>query len=273
MEQEFDKGYVTEPFVSLCRTFPGSNVYPQADFRTEWGPIFHRGRLDGSARVLVIGQDPAHHESVLRRILAGEAGERTQGFLAKLGIDKSYVMINTFVYSVYGQGGTKHKHDPGIMAYRNAWIDALVKTQTIEAAISLGQLADDAWQKWKSTASGAKSPIPHVSIIHPTQPESSSKDNQTKLAQATAAMLENWNRGLQAIAPAIEHPDSARSLVLYGESFKPGDKKPIPSFDLPAGTPPWMIAADGWATRAGSTAAEKRANITITVPATELPSS
>ncbi len=31
-------------------------------FRVEWGPIFLRGRLDGPARVLVIGRDPAQHE-------------------------------------------------------------------------------------------------------------------------------------------------------------------------------------------------------------------
>jgi uracil-DNA glycosylase len=52
--------------------------------------------LDGSARILIIGQDPSHNEAVLRRILVGEAGMRTQGFLAKLGVDKSYVLINTF---------------------------------------------------------------------------------------------------------------------------------------------------------------------------------
>ena len=68
------------------------------------GPLFHRGRLDGSARVLVVGQDPAQHESVTRRILVGAAGQRTQGFLARLGIDSSYVMVNAFLCSVFGQG-------------------------------------------------------------------------------------------------------------------------------------------------------------------------
>ena len=56
-----------------------------------------RGRLDGSARVLVIGQDPAQHEAIARRILIGEAGHRVQGLLAKLGIDHSYTMVNTFL--------------------------------------------------------------------------------------------------------------------------------------------------------------------------------
>ena len=57
------------------------------------GPIFHRGRFDGSARVLVIGQYPAASEDITRRILVGAAGHRIQGFLAKPGIDHSYVMI------------------------------------------------------------------------------------------------------------------------------------------------------------------------------------
>jgi hypothetical protein len=33
-------------------------MYPPSQFRVEWGPIFHRGRLDGSVRVFVIGQEP-----------------------------------------------------------------------------------------------------------------------------------------------------------------------------------------------------------------------
>jgi hypothetical protein len=69
----------------LCDEAPDASTYPYSAFRTEWGPIFHRGRLDGSARVLCIGQDPAEHEAVVRRILVGTAGHRVQGFLAKLG--------------------------------------------------------------------------------------------------------------------------------------------------------------------------------------------
>ena len=109
MSHPFDPGYVAEPFLTLCAEYPEVNVYPSDQFRLEWGPIFHRGRLDGSARVLVIGQDPAQHETVVRRILVGEAGRRVQGLLAKLGITHSYVFINTFLYSVYGsvKAGTR----------------------------------------------------------------------------------------------------------------------------------------------------------------------
>ena len=104
MPTPFDPGYREAPFDSLVTTYPGPNVYKGSDFRSEWGPVFHRGRLDGSARVLLLGQDPAQHETILRRILVGEAGHRIQGFLWKLGISRSYVMVNTFLYGVYGQG-------------------------------------------------------------------------------------------------------------------------------------------------------------------------
>ena len=52
MPHSFDPGYCREPFVTLCREYPGTEAYPASRFRIEWGPIFHRGRLDGSARVL-----------------------------------------------------------------------------------------------------------------------------------------------------------------------------------------------------------------------------
>ena len=103
-----------EPFATLVAEYPGEEVYPSADFRVEWGPIFHRGRLDGSARVLVLGQDPATHEAISRRILVGEAGQRVQGLLAKVGITDSYVMVNAFLYSVFGQqGGEEHERRCG----------------------------------------------------------------------------------------------------------------------------------------------------------------
>jgi hypothetical protein len=113
MSIPFDPGYGAAPFRGLCEDYPDQAVYPAADFRVEWGPTFHRGRLDGSARVLAIGQDPSHNENVVRRILVGEAGRRAQGFLAKLGITRSYVLVNTFLYSVYSPtAGTTHKRDP-----------------------------------------------------------------------------------------------------------------------------------------------------------------
>src|SRR5687768_2030880 len=125
MSHPFDPGYTREPFLGLCADYPVEDVYPLGQFRLEWGPVFHRGRLDGSARVLVIGQDPAQHETIARRILFGEAGHRLQGFLAKLGVDRSYVMINAFLYCLLGKTGNKHRTNKRIATYRNRWLDAL----------------------------------------------------------------------------------------------------------------------------------------------------
>lgn len=268
MTVDFDPGYCEAPFDQLCREYPGSDVYPASDFRTEWGPVFHRGRLDSTARVVIIGQDPAQHEEMARRILIGTAGHRIQGFLAKLGIDRSYVMVNTFLYSVYGQqGGERHHGDAGIAAYRNRWLDALLTRGQVEVVIALGSLANEAWQSWKSTPSGAGYGGAYAHITHPTEPEGASKGNRQKLASGITAMLRNWNSGLQKLAPEISHPDTSRPMVLYGSAFGTGDYVSIPAFDLPAGSPTWMLGREQWAKRVGRTASQKRYSITITVPA------
>jgi cytosine/adenosine deaminase-related metal-dependent hydrolase len=245
--------------------YPGTDVYPQADFRVEWGPIFHRGRLDGSARILVIGQDPAQNENVLRRILVGVAGQRTQGFLKKLGLTRSYVLINTFLYSVYGQASGQN--NPDIISYRNQWISAIFSTSQVEAVVALGSLADGAWKKWKSANSGdPHRNLPYAHITHPTQPESASAGDPTKLPALTQALLKNWNDAIAVLKPGIAHSDIPPSGIPYDTTWQPDDIVPIPSIDLPAGIPDWMGNRDRWAARVGATAIQKRANITITVP-------
>jgi uracil-DNA glycosylase len=267
----FDPGYVVEPFLTLCTEYPEAEIYPPGQFRIEWGPIFHRGRLDGSARVLVIGQDPAQHETIVRRTLVGEAGRRVQGLLAKLGITRSYVFINTYLYSVYGSVKANTRKDPRLIAYRNRWLDALILGQQVEGVIALGQAADEAWQFWKATPTAQSVSVAYAAVTHPTQPESSSKGDKTKLAAATKKLLQNWNTGLQTLSPAIQHPDAATPLVLYGETWVDGDRVAIPEFDFPAGLPAWMHEQDGWARRAGTDDLAKRRNITITVPKQVIP--
>jgi hypothetical protein len=263
---EFDSGYVDEPFRSLAEDYPGVETYPAADFRVEWGPVFHRGRLDGSARVVVVGQDPAQHEVVTRRILVGAAGQRTQGFLAKLGIERSYVMVNAFLYSVYGQGGgERHDDDEAIAGYRNRWLDALLVDTEVEAVVALGRLADKAFRTWRETQAGQQTQVAYQRITHPTAPESSSGGDPDRYDQAVAAMLENWNQGLERLLPAIRHPDVDRELVPYGERLESADYAPIPERDLPAGLPAWMRSR-AWADRKGTSATLKRATIVVTVP-------
>jgi len=66
---------------------------------------------------------------VARRILVGDAGQRVQGFLKKLGITRSYVMVNSVLYSIYGQFDEEMRSfiDIPIVAQgRNQLLDALV---------------------------------------------------------------------------------------------------------------------------------------------------
>ncbi len=278
MPHDFDPGFPRR-FRNLVRNYPGEDVYPIEDFRIEWGPVFHRGRLDGSARVVVIGQDPATHETIARRILVGEAGQRIQGFLAKLGIHTSYVMVNAFLYSVYGQGGgERHKNDPKIAKYRNQWLDRLLVEQDVDAVITLGRLAAEAFVAWKATPKGQSSTVFQQAITHPTYPESSSASGQTTKAEAMAKMLENWNTGLQALAPHVTHPDVAVALATYGTTLADEDLAAIPEIDLPAGLPPWMRSLQAWAARTATGAAAaptasdevkreaKRATIVVEIP-------
>ncbi len=78
-------------------------------------------------------------------------------------------------------------------------------------------------------------------------------------------MLQNWNAALQSASAHVQHPDVQRPLVLYGDTWNPGDRVAIPEFDFPAGLPAWMHENDGWAKRAGADELAKRRNITITV--------
>ena len=265
MPHPFDAGYALQPFRGLAENYPEADVYPPGQFRVEWGPIFHRGRLDGSARVLVIGQDPAQHETIVRRILVGEAGRRLQGLLAKLGVTQSYVLVNTFLYSVYGSVKAATRRDPRLIGYRNQWLDALLVGTGVEAVISLGTAANEAWQFWKSTPNGIASSVVQAAVTHPTEPESSSKGDKAKLAAATTKLLQNWNAGLQILAPAIAHPDEVRPLVPYGTAWADGDRLPILEMDYPAGLPAWIREQDGWAQRVGKDDLAKRRNITINV--------
>jgi hypothetical protein len=264
MPHRFCPGYDAAPFAALVADYPGEEVYPAKDFRTEWGPIFHRGRLDGSARVLVLGQDPATHESITRRILVGAAGQRVQGLLARLGITTGYVMINTFVYSVYGQaGGNRHIGDAGIAAYRNRWLDALLTGPT--AVITLGTLAKTAYRDWAKDRPDVAAGLHVASIKHPTFPESASGAGGTTLAAATATLLADWNAHLAGLRAHVQ-PDSPVPERPYGDRWQDGDLAAIPEADLPAGAPPWWTSLDPWAQRTGASAQLKRATITVTVP-------
>jgi uracil-DNA glycosylase len=73
-------------------------------FRWMMGPMWYRGRLaPRQVKVFVIGQEGAQDENVSNRSFTGSTGTRMQKFLNYLGIDRSYLFMNTFVYTITGQ--------------------------------------------------------------------------------------------------------------------------------------------------------------------------
>jgi hypothetical protein len=181
-------------------------------------------------------------------------------------------MVNTFLYSVYGQGGgTRHQHDAGIVDYRNRWLDALLLGTSVEAVIAFGGLADDAWSRWRQTQPARAGELAYCHVTHPTEPISASRGNRQKLAEETKKMLATWNAALPVLHGALKQVDTTRPLVPYNDALLPTDDVEIPEADLPAGVPPWMRSLKAWAARTGASADDKRATITVTVPNDERP--
>jgi uracil-DNA glycosylase len=203
-------------------------------FRLEWGPHYYRGRLDGSAKVLIIGQDPAADENVARRILVGDAGQRVQGFLAKLGLIRSYVMINSSLYSVFGQFDAELQAFmdlPEVAEWRNQLLNAVV-TPDLQAVLAFGQAAQHVIDSWPAATAFIRANRV-FSLLHPT-------------ARPESAVKQNWSAQLEAIAAKLTvDANGHRDLSAYsGGSFKPNELANIPRRDLGFGAPSWMGTSD-----------------------------
>lgn len=255
----FDTG-PTGTFRRLCREYPDATVYRGEDgFRAVWGPIFYRGRADGTARLLVVGQDPAQTEAVTRRILSGQAGRRVQGFVEKLGMTRRYLMVNAFLYGIHHQGlALPHLHDPQVEEYRNRWLLAALAPGRIEAVVTFGTPAAQAWEAFTASPQGQGVDLPWQRALHPTADKEGGPISRRDL-------LDNWNVALRRVHPLLRRPDVTRPLVPYGADFTPAELPPIPGRDLPMGLPAWMRDTDFWAGM-GTPPGTQRANITVVVP-------
>src|SRR5262249_5740705 len=138
-----------------------------------FGPVFYRGRLDGSARVLCIASDPGPTECLpfVRRCLVGDAGQRTQGFLAKIGLDHSYVLVNAFAVALHpshaAQGETILKNNATLKAWRHQFYDQLLADNKLQAIVSFGSESHTAYDVW-SASNPAVAAIPSIKIPHPS---------------------------------------------------------------------------------------------------------
>ena len=111
------------------------------------------------------------------------------------------------------------------------------------AVVSLGQLADTAYQAWAATQPDAAAQLHHAPLRHPTYPESASRAGDKTLAETTAVLLADWNEHLPALRDHVM-PDQMSQTRLYGTGWQDGDLVPFPHADLPPGSPPWWTLAE-----------------------------
>ena len=194
---------------------------PGAPFHTRFGPVFYRGRLDGTARVLVVGQDPSTDETLAGRILVGQAGQITQRFLAKLGLTRSYLMFNTFLYGVQSGAITPALvNDPAIQGFRNQLLDAAKAANPLTAVLAFGLKAQDSVAAWPGVGT-----LPVIELTHPTSP---------------TGVAASWNLKLaDAITATGPDPDGTVDASPFDADAEDMPTTDIPRFDLPFGTPPW----------------------------------
>jgi uracil-DNA glycosylase len=195
----------------------------------DWGPIFFRGRLDGSARLLCIASDPGATERIAGRTLVGDAGQRVQGFLRKLGLSRSYLCLNAFPYAVFPSHARQAASMlalPSFQAWRNELFDAAA--EDVSAIVVFGAVARAAVAQWPGAAGRHVIPVPH-----PT-----SRD--------TAALTSAWRAAVTDLRARVD-PDPGTSRGRnYGATFRASDYAPIPRCDLPFGAPAFL-GDDAWA--------------------------
>jgi uracil-DNA glycosylase len=196
----------------------------------DWGPIFYRGRLDGTARVLCIASDPGPTERIAGRTLVGDAGQRVQGFLAKLGLTRSYLCLNAFAVAVLPDDMREAEEFFNVqphLQWRNQLFD-LAKGAATQAIVAFGRPAQRAVAAWPG-----HSGLPVFEVPHPSSRE------PVELAAA-------WRAAIASLR-AIVTPDGDGSNAgpNYGVEVTEEDYLPIPRGDLPFGAP-WFLGDDRW---------------------------
>jgi hypothetical protein len=225
-----DKPYDSGPPSFWVNKFSGlSDDYfinhPSQRFRTAFGGVLYRGRLDDTARVLIIGQDPSTDEAIARRAFVGSAGQRLQKFLNKIGVTRSYTIINTFAYSILGQFDNEMRGislEPPLKHFREDLMDTIIEKNPIQAVLTFGAGAKHAVENWANPKN-----LQVFHLVHPTAPEDITHPS--------------WNEQIAEIAAFVEPDDGAMvDLTPYsGRWNKAMHLTDIPRYDLPYDLPAW----------------------------------
>lgn len=216
------------------------------DTTTFWyafGPVLYRGRLDGTARVMCIASDPGPAECLpfARRTLIGDSGQKVQGFLAKLGLTRSYVLVNAFAVAMRPSQRSKAlrvlRTNVAIASARHRFYDALLEGGQLEAIIAFGDVAHEAYDLWVSSNRAAKR-IPALKLAHPAAVDREGTGND--------AALKAWRRAIVKLRKIVtpDHDGGLRGPN-FGAYFTELDYARIPRWDLPHVAPAY-VGDDSW---------------------------
>ncbi len=235
----FDPGPDAQ-FSAIFGSLPDHRLYREHMWY-EWGPIFYRGRLDGSARVICVGSDPGPTERVAGRTLVGDAGQRVQGFLAKIGITRSYVCVNAIAYAFrpgHSAAARQLIPDPVHTVWRKRVLDAL-DNSGVQAIIAFGVNAWQAVEVWKPGDARL------VAIPHPT-------------SRNAQSLLNSWRSAVDRLRQIVTpDPGALPYPANYGANFRERDYSRVPREDLPFGVPAWL-GDDAWVRAAGKRSSVRR---------------
>ncbi|HEX6675183.1 MAG TPA: uracil-DNA glycosylase family protein [Actinomycetes bacterium] len=207
----------------------GVAVVGREAFRWHHGPMFYRGRLDGSARVVVVGQEGAQDESLSHRSFTGGTGARMQHLLHHLGLDRSYLFLNSFVYPIFGQYTDDLRplaQDPRspIVGHRNRILDKAVVDGDVRLVVAVGRAAKESIATWAKAHGGSADPdhLEHatpgslpgrlrlVGVLHPGSVSGGSTDAIKADFQRACDLVKGWLAADPGWLPA--DPGMARDL-------------------------------------------------------------
>jgi uracil-DNA glycosylase len=216
------------------------------DTTTFWyafGPVLYRGRVDGSARVMCIASDPGPSECLpfARRTLVGDSGQKTQGLLHKIGLTRSYVLVNAFAVAMRpskkARGLQVLRSNVAIRAARHAFYDQLLAGWALEAIIALGDVAHLAYDLW-AEANPELRAVRSFKLPHPAAVDRDASGNDPA--------LKAWAQAVEALRSIVTpDADGDASGPNFGDYFTELDYARIARRDLPKVAPAY-IGDDSW---------------------------
>ena len=190
-----------------------------------------------------IASDPGPTECLpfMRRTLVGDSGQKTQGFLAKLGLIRSYVLVNAFAVALHpGKQATGRQvlqHNSAIKTWRHGFFDRLLAGGGLQAIVAFGSHAHAAYDLW-AASNPAVAAVPVIKVDHPAAVDRNGSGNDRA--------LQEWTRAVTTLRGLITPDTGARaSGPNYGAYVTENDYSRIPRWDLPSAAPRYA-GDDSW---------------------------